>query len=175
MVYGSRRFFSVFAFVLAAFTLFGPITPRNADHNAYRYLLGPFACSLVALAMHLLFRFNPYRWNRYRDRSLSHLDERDEDARRLVEIIGQPAYVQTVLRATAWLAVPWFLVMAGCTLWLQHSLNWRPVSSGLFFGVVGGVLFAWVFIRVQIISWALSTWWSQYGDAHPEPGSGTRP
>jgi len=156
--------------------LFGPIVGRNADHNGYRYLLGPFVCPLIGLALHLLAPFNPYRWNGINDRSLNRLDQRDENARRLVAIIQSPGYRRVVLAAAMRLAALLFVVLAGCAWVFRASLNWRPVSSGFYFGWVGGVLFAWIFIRVQVASWALTTWWREYReplDPAGRAGAGT--
>jgi hypothetical protein len=164
VVFGSRKFFAVFTIVMAAVSLFGPITGRTAVHNGYRYLLGPFVCPLIGLAMHLLFPLNPYRWNSIDSRSLNRLDERDEDARRLVEILQAPGYRRATLMAALRLVAQLFAILACCAVVLRASLNWRVVSSGFFFGWVGGVLFAWMFIRVQVVSWALTTWWQKYGE-----------
>lgn len=171
MLFGSRKFFSVFSGAMAAFMLYGPVTARNADHNAYRYLIGPWACPLVALAISLVLPFNPYGWSGRSERSLYRLDERDEDARRLREIIASAGCRRAALAAAGQL-----MGILSVTLWLcaiawRASLDWHPVSPGLFFGVVGGVLFCWLFIRVRVVSWSLSTWWREYGDP-ATPGDG---
>jgi hypothetical protein len=172
VVYGSRKFFSGLAFALAALSLFGPVVPRTADHNAYRYVVGALVCPMIGLALHLLIRFNPYRWNGPANRALNYLDERDEDARRLVEIIGSSGYPPAALKAAVWLAVPLLAVMSVCAVLVRDTLSWSPVSPGLLYGAVGGVLFSWMFIRIQIVSWALTTWWGQYGDLKRPPERG---
>src|SRR5262252_5705793 len=87
VLYGSRKFYTIFTIGMGAFFLYGPIPLRMADHNGYRYVLGPVACSLAALIAALLFPFNPYRTVRISERSLRNLDERDPDAHRFVEIL----------------------------------------------------------------------------------------
>jgi len=115
--------------------------------------------------MHVLFPFNPYRWNGPSDRGLNRLDERDEGARQLVEIIDTPEYRTAVLTAALGLAAILWVMTSICAFLFRNSLNWRPISSWFLFGVGGGVLFCWMFVRVRVIAWALSTWWARYSEA----------
>jgi hypothetical protein len=167
VVYGSRKFFMVFSSLLAGFSLYGPIPVRLADHNGYRYLLGPFICPLLGLAVHLLFPLNPYRWLGYSNRSLNRLDERDEGARHLIEITHSAGYRRAAREAALSLAFLLFPLLGGCSLLFRSSLDWSLVSPGFHFGWGGGWLAAWLFIRVRTVSWSLETWWREYGTPAP--------
>ncbi|MGE5176044.1 MAG: hypothetical protein ACM3JJ_06665 [Hyphomicrobiales bacterium] len=171
IAYGSRKMFTVFSGVMAAVSLYGPLPARLADHNGYRYMVGPFLCPLIALGMHLAFPFNPYRWNGPAERSLNRLDERDEGARRLVEILQSPEYRTTAFLAAARLAGILWIVLAACAFVFRSSLDWHPVTSNFFYAAVGGVLFSWMFVRMRVMSWALSTWWARYGGSGAGDGN----
>jgi len=164
LLYGSRRFYTGFTVVMGVFFLFGPVVAKGADHNVYRYLLGPFACTLVALAIHLMLPYNPYRSRRGDVRDLYRLDERDEGARRLVEILGSKAHFQVTIRSAAMFAGVVFAAMLAFTIAFHSSLNWSLPSPWSYQGVAGGVLFAWTFIKVQTVSWALDTWREEAGE-----------
>jgi hypothetical protein len=172
VVYGSRRFFSGFAIVMAIFFLYGPIPARLADHNGYRYLLGPFLCPLLGLSVHLLFPYNPYRTWRASDRSLHRLDERDEKARRLVEIFRSPECRGVTVRAAVTLSLVLFGIMGTFALVFRGSLTWSLTSSWLFQGLGMGALFAWIFLRVRSAAWALDTWWMESGEPSSPQGQG---
>jgi hypothetical protein len=59
MIFESHRFFTGFGFVLCLFMIYGPLPLRLADHNAYRYLLGPLVFPALALASLLAFPVRP--------------------------------------------------------------------------------------------------------------------
>ena len=161
MLYGSRRFYTGFGFLMAVFFLYGPIPARIADHNGYRYLIGPFVCPLLAALCHVLLPYNPYRSGFRSDRGIDRLDQRDEAARRLVELLRSDGCRRVVLRTAAAVAALLFPVMAGFALGFRASLNWNLPSPWLIPGVAGGTLFAWITIRVQTIGWALEAWWKE--------------
>ena len=164
LLYGSRKFYTGFSLVMGAFFLYGPLPLRLADHSAYRYLLGPLVSALVGLVVALVFPYNPYRSNRYGERSLSHLDDRDPDARRFVEILRSPECRRQAAMAAAIFAVVESVVMGTVALGFRSSLDWHVRTHWLFYGMGGGVLCAWMFIKLRTISWALNTWWSENGD-----------
>lgn len=163
ILFGSRKFFTGFSLVMALFFLYGPLPANRADHNAYRYLLGPLASALAGLAVAWIFPFNPYRWNRPSERSLSHLDDRDEDAHRFVEILRSPECRRREAVAAAVFALVVSAALGIVSLGLRGSLDWAVRSPWLVPGLGGGILFAWIFIKVQTISWALMTWWDENG------------
>jgi hypothetical protein len=171
LLYSSRRFFTGFSLVMGAFLLYGPIPLDRADHNAYRYLFGPLVSAALGLAIALLFPYNPYRPNRFGDRSLSHLDDRDPDARRFLEILRTPEHRRRAVLTAAIYAVVESVVLATIALGFRSSLDWHLRSPWLITSMGGGVFFAWLFIKVQTISWALDTWWSENG-RDPDAGGG---
>lgn len=166
MLYSSRRFYTGFGIVMAAFCLYGPIPARMADHNALRYLLGPFVCSLLAACIHLLFPYNPYGSRFQSDRSLYRLDERDEGARRFLELLRSDGCRRVAVVTAVNAAVLLFAIMAGFAFWFRASLNWTLRSPWDFQGLGGGTLFAWILIRVRAVSWALTTWREEAESSH---------
>lgn len=162
LLYGSRKFYTGFSLVMGAFFLYGPIPLDKADHNACRYLLGPLVSALVGLLVTLAFPYNPYRSNR--ERALSHLDDRDADARRFMELLRSPECRRQAAAAAAIFAVVESLVLGTVALGFRSSLDWHVRSPWLIPGMAGGILFAWMFIKLRTISWALDTWWSENGD-----------
>ena len=165
LLYASRRFYTGFGIVMAVFMLYGPIPARAADHNGYRYLLGPLVCPLLAALISLLFPLNPYRQSYGTSRSLYRLDERDEGARRLVELLRSDDSRQVTVVMAARTAAVLLPIMAGLALVFHRSLNWTLQSPWLGWGIGGGTLFSWILIRVQVISWALTSWWRESGSS----------
>lgn len=161
MLFGSRRFFSVFALGMAVFSLYGPIPARAADHNGYRYVLGPLVTAVVGLVLTLLFPYNPYSGRS--EPSLKNLNQRDEDARRLVEIIRSAEYRRTAVVAAGQFALIVSVIMLCFAAMLYRSLSWTLKSPWMVEGVGGGLLFAWLFIKIRSISWALMEWWNEAG------------
>ena len=161
MLFGSRRFFSMFAIGMAAFFLYGPIPARAADHNGYRYVLGPLVTAVVGLVLTLLFPYNPYSGRS--EPSLKNLDQRDEDARRLVEIIRSAEYRRTAVVAAGQFALIVSVIMLCFAAMFYHSLSWTLKSPWMVCGFGGGLLFAWLFIKIRSISWALMEWWNEAG------------
>ena len=151
MLYGSRGFYTGFGIVMA-------VVARMADHNGYRYLLGPLACSLLAALLHLLLPYNPYRTGFKSDRGIYRLDERDEGARRLVEILRSDGCRRLTLVTAVKVAALLSAIMAGFALWFRASLTWNFPSTWLFQGLAGGLLFTWIILRVQAIHWGLTIW-----------------
>ena len=132
-------------------------------------------CPLLGLVIPLLFPYNPYRARRASGRSLYRLDERDENARRLVEILRSQDCRRITLRETANLAALLFGILAALTLVYRASLSWQLTSSWLVQGVGGGALFAWLFIRVRSVAWALDAWQEEAGNrASPEATAAAR-
>jgi len=163
IVFGSRRFFAVFSLVMATFSLYGPIAARAADHNGYRYVLGPLATALVGLIASLLLPSNPYRSLASSERYLHNLDKRDEDAHRLVEILqSSECRRASVLAAARFAGIVSFAMVVLAAIFYS-SLSWTLKSPWQVMGLGGGVLFAWLFIRIQSTSWALMKWWNEAG------------
>jgi hypothetical protein len=165
MLYGSRGFYTGFGILMAVFFLYGPMPARIVDHNGYRYLLGPLLCVLLAALCHLLFPLNPYRSAFGSDRTLYRLDERDEGARRLVELLRSDDCRQVIAVTAAKSAAVLLPIMAVFALVFRQSLNWQLQSPWQVQGVAGGTLFSWVLIRVQVIHWALTSWWRESGSS----------
>jgi len=161
LLYHSRGFYTGFSIVMAAFFLYGPIPARAADHNGLRYLFGPTVCSLLAALILLALPFNPYRSRMQSERNLIGLDERDESARRLVELLRsdgcQRVIVHTALKAALTLSA----IMAGFAFWFRASLTWTLRSPWALWGFGAGTLMVWILIKVQVIHWAITTWWQE--------------
>jgi hypothetical protein len=159
---------------MAVFMLYGPIPLRAADHDGTRYLLGPPVCAFLALAVHLLFPFKPYRSKLANGLSMYRLDERDENARRFVEFLDSSECRQVALRATLDFILVVLPVMAMLALIFRNSLTWSMNSPWFFPGYGMGCLFAWIFLRVRAVSWALEAWWkwaeeSSFSATDPRP------
>lgn len=174
MLYSSRKFYSGFSLVMAVFMLYGPIPLRAADHDGTRYLLGPPVCAFLALAVHRLFPFNPYRVKLATGASMYRLDERDENARRFVEILRSSDCRQVALRAALDFILVVLPVMAMLALIFRNSLTWSLSSPWFFEGYGMGCLFAWMFLRVRAVSWALEAWW-KWAEESPYSATDLRP
>jgi hypothetical protein len=165
LLYASRRFYTGFGIVMAAFMLYGPIPARAADHNGYRYLLGPLVCPVLAALCSLLFPLNPYRSRFGSVRGLYRLDERDEGARLLVELLRSDDCRQVTVVAAAKSAAVLLPIMAVFALVFRQSLNWNLHSPWQGWGIGGGTFFSWIMIRVQVLRWALTSWWKESGSS----------
>jgi hypothetical protein len=92
-----KRFMVPFGIALTIFSLYGPVI-RHRDHNAIRYLLGPFVVSSVAGLYFTVFPFRSYLGNVYVERS-GKVDTSDPVVMDLVEI-----YKSAAARRFLWLA-----------------------------------------------------------------------
>ncbi len=161
-----RPFWLLFGIGLCIFSLYGPIIGRPADHNGFRYLLGPIVCPIPSFLYYWVHPFNPYRGPAARFAGMIDRDKTDEEANRLVQVFQSPQARVFLARTTILLSAVLFLIMALITLAFRNSLNWLPVSSWLGQGLIGALIACFVTLGSAYIAWGLETWARQNADLH---------
>jgi hypothetical protein len=153
-----RPFWILFGVGLCIFFLYGPIIGRPADHNGFRYLLGPIVCPIPSVIYYWARPFNPYRGPAARFAGMIDMDKSDEDADRLVQVFQSTQARTFLVRTATQLSAVLLLIMALITLAFRNSLNWSPISSWLGQGLIGGFIACLVTLGSAYIAWGLETW-----------------
>jgi len=157
-LYRARAFATPFYMSLAIFLLYGPVVRRTADHNGFRYLLGPFVCPILPAVYQILRPYNPYRGTPALLAGMVRLDARDTDAQRLVAIFRSTEYRRFVLRTSLIMAIILFGCMLIVTSLSFSSLNWRALSPWFGQGLIGGALAFLCVLVTEIITWGVNKW-----------------
>jgi hypothetical protein len=149
-----------FSIGLAIFLLYGPVIGPHADHNGWRYLLGPLICPLLAA---LYYRFtppNPYRGYSARYAGLLNLDKRDANAQRFVSLFQSAAARSFVWRAMEKVALVELTVMAIVILatGATGKLNWSIASSWSWQGFIGCCIGSFIAVGSEVFAWVLRKW-----------------
>jgi hypothetical protein len=157
-LYRSRAFATPFYMFLTMFFLYGPVVQRTADHNGFRYLLGPFVCPILPVVYQILRPFNPYRGTPAILAGMVGLDARDTDAQRLVAIFRSTEYRRFVLRTSLNMTIILFGCMLIVTLLSVRSLNWDAVSPWFGQGLIGGAIAFFCAVGTEIVTWGINKW-----------------
>ena len=162
------RFWTIFGLGLALVGIYGPVVGAP-DHDGFRYLLLPLLSPWVPALYYKLRPIHPYSGYRGRWGDLGPMigkDERDAEAKRLVELFrsdeGQAAMTRVAVLSSMVLFVPMALV--SMALW--GSLTWTFWSRWLFFGVSLSLIGCWIAVFTQILSWGVWTWASDFVEAN---------
>ncbi len=154
------RFWTIFGLGLALVGIYGPVVGAP-DHDGFRCLLLPLLSPWVPALYYKLRPIHPYSGYRGRWGGLGPMigkDERDAEAKRLVELFrsdeGQAAVTRVAMLSSMVLFVPMALVSSA--LW--GSLTWTFWSRWLFFGVSLSLIGCWIAVFTQILSWGVRTW-----------------
>jgi hypothetical protein len=156
-----RPFWLLFGIGLGIFLLYGPVIGRPADHNGFRYLLGPLVCPVPSFLFYVVRPFNPYRGPAARFAGMLDMDKRDPDAQQLVQLFRSDQARNFLVRATVKLSAILFVVMAVITVACRNSLNWLVVSPWFGQGLTGGLIACLVTLGSAYIAWGLESWAKQ--------------
>ena len=157
-LYRSRAFATPFYMFLFIFFLYGPVVQRTADHNGFRYLLGPLVCPILPVVYQILRPYNPYRGTPAILAGMVGLDARDTDAQRLVAIFRSTEYRRFVFRTSLNMRIILFGCMLIVTLLSFRSLNWHAVSPWFGQGVIGGAIAFFCALGTEIVTWGVRKW-----------------
>jgi hypothetical protein len=152
-----RTFWTLLGMGLAVLMLYGPVVGRR-DHNALRYLLGPWLCPAVVAAYYYFKPFTPYSVGAARIADMVDDHTRDPDARRLVEVFQSKEARHFLVRATLKLSSRLFGIMMFLALLHWQSLTWTLTSSWLGGGLIGGWIGSFIVLMVEISHWGLERW-----------------
>jgi len=151
------KFAVLFGFGLSVVFLYGPIF-RHPDHNAIRYLAGPWLCPTLVAIYYLLLPFNPYRGIGARSAGLVDENEHDSDAQKLVEIYRSKEARRFLVVVTLKTSAALFAIMALITFASRASIQWYVVSPWLVPGLLGCCIGSLMTIGCDYIAWGLRTW-----------------
>lgn len=147
----------LFGLGFALLSLYGPII-GPPDHNGFRYLLAPWVCPWIGAAYFLFVPYNPYRGSPLFVGKMLDLDQRDPDARRLVQLFESQEARRVLVRIVLKISAILFMIMALITLIIPDSLNWSFSSYWLIPGVLGCCIGSSIVIAAQYIGWGLRNW-----------------
>jgi hypothetical protein len=154
---------TLFGLGFALLSLYGPIV-GPPDHNGLRYLLAPWICPWVGAVYFLLVPYNPYRGSPLIVGKMLNLDQRDADARRLVELFQSREARHVLIRIIFKISTILFVMMALITVIVRDSLNWSFSSYWLLPGLLGCCIGLSIVIAAQYISWGLKNWASPHNN-----------
>lgn len=156
-----RTFWDLFSMGFCVFSLYGPVVGRIADHNGFRYLLGPLVCPIVPLLYYLLIPFNPYHGSAARLSGMVDKDKRDLDAKLLVELFCSSVARKFLLQATMKICGVLFVIMVAVSIACRNSLNWSLPSPWLGQGLLGCSIGSFITLGTEYVGWGLRTWATQ--------------
>jgi hypothetical protein len=146
-----------FSIPVAILMLFGPIAGRT-DHNAIRYLAGPFICPFTAACCLTVFPFKPYRGSPFDGHKAEPVDSSDPAIKRLVALFASHSAKIFIWRAAIKLSCMLFVIMATLAFLIRQSLSWSLESSWFIYGLLGCSLFCWLAIGAQSLGWGFAAW-----------------
>lgn len=153
-----RAFWTFFGLGLAVFLLHGPLVGRR-DYNGFRFLLGPWLCSAMAAACHLLWPYNPYQGTWAQFASLTDDDRVDADAARLAQLLKSAETRRFLFRTTVKISSVLFVAMTLPAVLHWKSLNWTLASPWLGQGLIGGFVGVFIALKTELLNWGLK-WWA---------------
>jgi len=149
---------TAFGLGFALFSMHGPIAGPITDHNGFLFLIAPWVCPWPGTVYFLLVPYNPYRGSPLIVGTMSGLDQRDPDAKRLVELYRSSEGRRALIQTSVGVSVILFTVMAALGFLLRDSLNWSILSPWFFMGVLGSTIGSGVAIGALHIAWGLNRW-----------------
>ena len=153
----SRTFFFWFWLGLAILALHGPVVGRT-DYNAFRYLLAPWFCPLVAVCYYAKHPYNPYKNPLVSANEKALVSRRDPDAMRLVETFRSAEARRVTIRASLKVSTILFAAMAALALLHRQSLVWTIWSEWQVIGLSGGTIAASLMVAGELLNWGMKTW-----------------
>ncbi len=154
------RFWTIFGLGLALVGIYGPVVGAP-DHDGFRCLLLPLLSPWVPALYYKLRPIHPYSGYGGRWGDLGPMigkDERDAEAKRLVELFRSGEGQAAVMRVAMLSSMVLFVLMALVSIAFWGSLTWTFWSRWLFFGVSLSVIGCWIAVFTQILSWGVRTW-----------------
>lgn len=168
MVAEHSDFLRLFGLGFSALLLYGPVA-GVPDHNAFRYLLGPWICPAIVAAYRTIVPFRPFRGTTFVEHTFD-VDKTDPAVMRLVELYKSSEAVRNLWKQTLKFAAILFVIMGFLALLTRGSLRWSfPYSLDgtvvsdtarywLWMGWIGGCVGSFIALMTDYIGWGLMTW-----------------